>query len=222
MRRAGSAVLVVLLPLVGGPVAAGTADRPPKVTPKDLPFTAAVAGLYPDLEGGSRYLTKQAKGVLLRSTTDCVATTQVARADRGTRADFFLAGGLDPAEQGFQDPTVSGFRFLTEDAAVTLVADVRDYVATCAGEHSTGGDGGDEDRSVELTPLQAPDLGDEAVAMAITVTWPGGGRRYVDVLVRDGLSVSRVQVTRNDADPDLGTALELAGLAVDRLVPGAG
>jgi hypothetical protein len=219
MRRAGSAVLVVLLPLVGGPVAAGTADRPPKVTPKDLPFTAAVAGLYPDLEGGSRYLTKQAKGVLLRSTTDCVATTQVARADRGTRADFFLAGGLDPAEQGVQDPTVSGFRFLTEDAAVTLVADVRDYVATCAGAHSTGGD---EDRTVELTPLQAPDLGDEAVAMAITVTWPGGGRRCVDVLVRDGLSVSRVQVTRTDADPDLGTALELAGLAGDRLAPGAG
>lgn len=221
MGRAGCVVLAVLLPLVGGASVAGAVDRPPKVTPKDLPFTVAVAGLYPDLGGGSRYLTKQAKGVLLRSTTDCVATTQVARADRGTRADFFLAGDLDPAEQGVQDPTVSGFRFLTEDAAVTLMADVRDYVVGCAGEHSTGGDG-DEGRNVELTPLQAPDLGDEAVAMAITVTWPGGGRRYVDVLVRDGLSLSRVQVTRTDADPDLGTALELAGLAVDRLVPGAG
>lgn len=201
--------------LVGGTAVA--AERPPKVTPRDLPFTAAVAGIYPDLEGGSRYVTKQAKGVLLRSTEDCVETVQVARADRGTRADWFLAGDLDPLEQGVDDPTVSGYRFPTPDPAVALMAAVADYAEACAGEHA-----GAEDRTVTLSRLEDPDLGDEAVAMAVSVTWPGGGYQVVDVLVRDGLSVSRVQVKRADGPPDPDAALDLAALALDRLAPGVG
>lgn len=224
MRRLAVTAVGLLL-AVGAELAgaAGTAGsvpdpgRPPKVMPKDLPFTAAVAAVYPDLEGGSRYVTKQAKGVLLRSSEDCVATTQVARADRGTRADFFLAGDLDPFEQGVEDPTVSGFRFLDEEAAGSLLAEVRGFVAACTGEHT-----GEEDRTVVLTPLEDPDLGDEAVAMTMTVSWPGGGYRLLDVLVRDGLSVARVQVKHPDNDPDLDRALTLAELAVDRLTPGHG
>ena len=95
MRRLGVVLVGFSLWLPGTLGPATAAERPPKVTPKDLPFTAAVAVIYPDLEGGSRFVTKQAKGVLLRSTEDCVETVQVARADRGTRADFFLAGDLD-------------------------------------------------------------------------------------------------------------------------------
>lgn len=203
------------LPGTLGPATA--AERPPKVTPKDLPFTAAVAAIYPDLEGGSRFVTKQAKGVLLRSTEDCNETVQVARADRGTRADFFLAGDLDPLEQGVDDPTVSGFRFPTLDPAVRLMADVADYTEACAGEHT-----GSEDHTTTLTRLEAPDLGDEAVAMAVSVSWPGGGYELLDVLVRDGLSISRVQVKRADGAPDLDAALDLAALALDRLAPGVG
>jgi hypothetical protein len=208
-------VLVGSSLVLAGPAVA--AERPPKVTPKDLPFTAAVAAVYPDLEGGSRFLSKQAKSVLLRSTEDCNQTVQVARADRGTRADFFLAGDLDPLEQGVDDPTVSGFRFPTSDPAVRLMADVADYTAACAGEHA-----GPEDHTTTLTRLQDPDLGDEAVAMAVSVAWPGGGYQLVDVLVRDGLSVSRVQVKRADGPPDPDAALDLAALALDRLAPGVG
>lgn len=197
--------------MVGPAVAA---ERPPKVTPRDLPFTAAVAAIYPDLEGGSRFVTKQAKSVLLRSTEDCVETVQVARADRGTRADFFLAGDLDPLEQGVDDPTVSGFRFLTSDPAVGLMADVADYAEACAGEHV-----GDEGRTVTLTRLEDPDLGEEAIALLVEVAFPGGGYHQVDVLVRDGLSLSRVQVKRADGDPDLDAALDLAAVATDRLAP---
>jgi hypothetical protein len=201
--------------LVGGTAVA--VERPPTVTPRDLPFTAAVAGIYPDLEGGSRYVTKQAKGVLLRSTEDCVETVQVARADRGTRADWFLAGDLDPLDQGVDDPTVSGFRFPSEAAAQALLGDVRDYTEVCAGEHA-----GAEEHTTTLTRLEDPDLGDDAVAMAVSVTWPGGGYELVDVLVRDGLSISRVQVKRADGPPDPDAALDLAALALDRLAPGVG
>lgn len=214
MRLLGIVVATVLV-VVAAPAVA--AERPPKVTPRDLPFTAAVAAIYPDLQGGSRYLTRQAKPVLLRSLDDCVETVQVARADRGTRADFFLAGDLDPFEQGVDDPTVSGFRFVTPDPAVVLMADVADYAEACAGTHT-----GDEGRTVTLTRLADPDLGDEAVAMALEVTFPGGGYHLVDVLVRDGLSVSRVQVKRADGDPDLDAALALAAVAADRLAPGNG
>ena len=192
-------------------------DRPPKVTPKDLPFTAAVAEIYPALEGGSRYVTKQAKSVLLRSTEDCVATEQVERADRGTRADFFLAGDLDPLEQGVDDPTIAGYRFPYPDSAVFLLEQVRDYADTCAGEHTD-----EEDRTVTLTRLEDPDLGDEAVALLVEVTFPGGGYHQVDVLVRDLDSVARVQVKRADGPPDLDAALTLATVAVERLVPSNG
>ena len=115
------------------------------------------------------------------------------------------------------DPTVSGFRFPTTGSAVALMDDVRDYTEACAGEHA-----GAEEHTTTLTRLDDPDLGDEAVAMAVSVTWPGGGYELVDVLVRDGLSVSRVQVKRADAAPELDAALALAGVAVDRLAPGVG
>lgn len=218
MRRLGVLLVglsaSVSMGLVGPAVAA---ERPPTVTPRDLPFTAAVAAIYPDLEGGSRFVTQRAKGLLLRSAEDCVGTQQLARADRGTRADFFLAGDLDPLEQGVDDPTVSGFRFPTDTDAQLALADVLVYLERCAGEHVDA-----EEHTTTLTRLDDPDLGDEAVAMAVSVTWPGGGYRLVDVLVRDGLSLARVQVKRADAAPDLDAALALSGLAVDRLTPGTG
>ena len=132
---------------------------------------------------------------------------------RGTRADFFTAGGLDPLEQGFDDPSVHGWRWDTVAEAQAVMAAVEEYAARCAGQHEDA-----EGHTATLTRLEDPAHGDEAVALAVTVTWPGGGgHESLDLLVRDGRSISRVLVRRSDGPPSAEPAAALSRVAWRRI-----
>lgn len=210
---AGLLVVTAALPAYAG------GERPPKVGRKALPATSGVAAIYPALTDGSRYITRGGRQMVMAAADDCVKGAMLARADRGTGAAYFMVDGKDPYEQGEEDPTVSGFRFASVTDAEEVMEQVRSYVERCSGEHEDS-----EGHGSSLDRLDDPALGDEAIVLATTHTWPDsddpggpGGWHGVDVVVRDGLSISRVQVKRSDAYPDLDRVLALAELSWERL-----
>lgn len=195
-------------------------DRPPKVGRKALPATVGVAAVYPALTDGSRYITRGGRQLVAPVAADCVGTTLVARADRGTNATYYLADDRDPFEQGLEDPTVAGYRFASVAEAESVMAAMRGHAERCAGAHEDA-----EGHTATSSRLDDPALGDEALAVARTHTWPDSddpdgpdGYHALDVMVRDGLSISRVQVKHAAGAPDPDRALALAELAWQRLV----
>ena len=207
-------VVVGLLVGTLAPAYAGD-DRPPKVGRKNLPTVARVAQLYPVLEGGSRFTTRGGRQVLAHAADDCVGTSLVAMADRGTRVNYDTADEPVPADD--DTPRVGGYRFASVAAAKAVVTALEEYAERCAGLHTDA-----EDHTAELTRLDDPAHGDEAVALRVDVTWPddgdgGGGYQSLQLVVRDGRSLSETVVRRVEGAPDLDTALALSRVAWRRL-----
>ena len=190
-------------------------DRPPKVGRKNLPTVARVAQLYPVLEGGSRFTTRGGRQVLAHAADDCVGTSLVAMADRGTRVNYATADEPVPAEE--DTPRVGGYRFASVAAAKAVMTALEEYAERCAGLHTDA-----EDHTAELTRLDDPPHGDQAVALRVDVTWPddgdgAGGYGSLQLVVRDGRSLSETVVRRVEGTPDLDPALALSRVAWRRL-----
>lgn len=233
MRRLGAlrgGVLAMVVLLVVPVAGAGTAsayvaeERPPKVGRKNLPTQAAVARLYPVVDGGERYITQGSRGLAAHAYEDCVRYTWMAGADRGTTANYRTALQGTSAYDGTPEadrPAIGGYRFTSVAEAEAAMDLFEEYVERCVGPH-----GGEEGHTTDLTPLEDPDLGDEAIAFRLDVSWPRTqasdaddheGYQQLRGLVREGLSISIVTVNRTVGDPDPEPFVALLEVATRRL-----
>ena len=153
--------------------------------------------------------------MLAHAADDCVGTSLVAMADRGTRVNYATADEPVPADE--DTPRVGGYRFASVAAAKAVMTALEEYAERCAGLHTDA-----EDHTAELTRLDDPPHGDQAVALRVDVTWPddgdgAGGYGSLQLVVRDGRSLSETVVRRVEGTPDLDPALALSRVAWRRL-----
>jgi hypothetical protein len=172
------------LALAAGPVAATSPEPSPKLSGKDLPTSAQLAAVYPKLAGGVRDVYK-ALNLEVPSGPDCVRLRTIGRPSSAVGASYYDADGDDPYYLGGEAASAVVHEFDSEQAAHRTMARLGRYLDRCDGSHQAFG------TRNKLTTRDAPPLGDESLAYAISIRFfdsgtGGSTSRELHVVVREG------------------------------------
>ncbi len=216
MRRVVVTVPLLLVGLVTAALVSGAIAAPgpqaARLSGKDLPSTAQLSGVYPELAGGRRDVGRT-DTFEANAGRDCVTLRVLGRPRQAVWASYYTASGADLYFEDGESASPFVHKFATRRAARQAVRRLDRYVGRCEGRHHSDGT-----RS-RLERLVPPDLGEATVGYQISWRYPNvitgtSTRRELHVVVRDGRRVVDVFLQAKSFMPRLDNAVLVANLTL--------
>ncbi len=204
---AGLASLVLVS---SGSAAPGPDAR--RLSGKDLPTSAQMSAIYPELAGGRRDVIRTVT-LDANAGRDCISIRTLGRPRQAIWASYYTASGDDPYFQGGESSSPFVHKFADQGAARLAVRRLHRFVDRCDGRHHADG------IRNNMKALVAPAMGDDAVAYQISWRYPNAvtgtsTRSEVHVVVRQGRRVVDVFAQAESFMPSFDNAVLVADLTL--------
>ncbi len=214
--RPVAAVPLMIAGLATAVLAAGAGAAPgpeaPRLSGKDLPSSAQMSAVYPELANGRRDVTRT-HTFDANAGRDCISIRTLGRPRQAVWASYYTASGDDPYFEGGESAAPFVHKFGTRRAARQAVRRLHRYVVRCEGRHHADGT---RNRVEQLLP---PALGEDTVGYQISWRYPNvvtgtSTRSELHVVVRQGRRVVDVYLQAESFMPSLDNAVRVAGLTL--------
>jgi hypothetical protein len=215
MRPTLAVVCLLLVGFVSASTPGSASEREPlvpRLSGKDLPTADEMATIYPELAGGTRYVSRTDR-FDINGGRNCVDIRLIGQPRQGVWGSYYWAAGEDPYFQGGESASPFLHKFGSTRAAKQVMHRLRAYVRRCQGRHQAEGTRGILD---ELVP---PALGEETVGYQISWRYPNSvtgssKRREVHVVVREGRRIVDVFLQAESFMPSLDNGVRVAQLTL--------
>ena len=191
---------------------AGAGQDARRLSGRDLPSSAQMSAVYPELSGGRRDVSRT-DTFDANAGRDCISIRTLGRPRQAVWASYYTASGDDPYFQGGESAAPFVHKFATRRAARSAIHKLDRFVNRCEGRHHADGT---RNRVARLAP---PALGQDTVGYQISWRYPNvvtgtSTRSEVHVVVRQGRRIADVFLQAETFMPSVDNAILVAGLTL--------